>query len=75
MVTALLGTLLSSRWYTPEQTAFRSRLPKEALGPLSRGARAFPVKSLPYFADKVTSHCTVFQRMTDSIIIITAQLV
>lgn len=53
LVTALLGTTYSVVTVAPATTAFRSRLPAHTLTQLTSKERAFPVPSLPYFADKV----------------------
>ncbi|GAA5983775.1 hypothetical protein JCM10908_005921 [Rhodotorula pacifica] len=52
LVTALLGTTFSILSVSPTTTAFRSRLPAHTLTQLTSKGRAFPVPSLPYFADK-----------------------
>lgn len=56
ILTALLGTTLSVLQTSAATTAFRSRLPAHTLSRLtsSASASAFPVPSLPYFADKVS---------------------
>lgn len=54
LVTALLGTTYSIVSVAPTTTAFRSRLPAHTLTHLTSSERAFPVPSLPYFADKVS---------------------
>lgn len=60
LATALLGTTLSVVSVNPATTAFRSRLPSHTLTQLTshRGPGAFPVPTLPYFADKVSSLCS-----------------
>ncbi|GAA5878337.1 hypothetical protein JCM3774_001991 [Rhodotorula dairenensis] len=52
LLTALLGTTYSIVSVAPTTTAFRSRLPAHTLTQLTSNQRAFPVPSLPYFADK-----------------------
>ncbi|GAA6023562.1 hypothetical protein JCM11491_005345 [Sporobolomyces phaffii] len=52
VLTAFLGTTVSVWQTSPATTAFRSRLPAQALSRLTSTASAFPVPSLPYFADK-----------------------
>jgi len=52
--TALLGTTISVLQTSAATTAFRSRLPAHTLSRLTSSESAFPVPSLPYFADKVS---------------------
>ncbi|BGP16729.1 hypothetical protein JCM10213_009147 [Rhodosporidiobolus nylandii] len=52
VLTALGGTAWSVISTSSATTAFRSRLPATTLTRLTSSASAFPVPSLPYFADK-----------------------
>ncbi|GAA6061358.1 hypothetical protein JCM10212_005812 [Sporobolomyces blumeae] len=52
VVTALVGTCVSVLQTSAATTAFRSRLPAHTLSRLTSDATAFPVPTLPYFADK-----------------------
>ncbi|GAA6043483.1 hypothetical protein JCM8097_000734 [Rhodosporidiobolus ruineniae] len=52
VLTALLGTTWSVISTSSATTAFRSRLPAHTLTRLTNTATAFPVPSLPFFADK-----------------------
>ncbi|GAA5874431.1 hypothetical protein JCM16303_005852 [Sporobolomyces ruberrimus] len=52
VLTAFLGTTISVFQTSAATTAFRSRLPSQALSRLTSGDSLFPVPSLPYFADK-----------------------
>ncbi|GAA5967567.1 hypothetical protein JCM11641_005698 [Rhodosporidiobolus odoratus] len=55
VLTALGGTTWSVLSTSAATTAFRSRLPAYTLTRLTSSERAFPVPSLPYFADKRNS--------------------
>ncbi|GAA5857685.1 hypothetical protein JCM1840_000865 [Sporobolomyces johnsonii] len=52
LVTTLVGTTLSVLRTSAATTAFRSRLPASTLTRLTSSESAFPVPSLPFFADK-----------------------
>lgn len=54
LITAFLGTSVSVFQTSAATTAFRSRLPAHTLSRLTARESAFPVPSLPYFADKVS---------------------
>lgn len=68
LLTALLGTTFSIVSVSPTTTAFRSRLPAHTLTKLTSKEAAFPVPSLPYFADKVSRRVALavlaFTRLT-----------
>ncbi|GAA5940801.1 uncharacterized protein JCM15063_000881 [Sporobolomyces koalae] len=55
LVTALLGTTVSVLQTSAATTAFRSRLPAHTITRLASSESAFPVPSLPFFADKRNS--------------------
>ncbi|GAA5969081.1 hypothetical protein JCM3765_003431 [Sporobolomyces pararoseus] len=55
VLTAFLGTAVSVVQTSAATTAFRSRLPAQTLSRLTSSESAFPVPSLPYFADKRNS--------------------
>ncbi|GAA5915997.1 uncharacterized protein JCM6883_006245 [Sporobolomyces salmoneus] len=52
LITAALGTSVSVFQTSAATTAFRSRLPAHTISRLTSSESAFPVPSLPYFADK-----------------------
>ncbi|GAA5999759.1 hypothetical protein JCM10207_005895 [Rhodosporidiobolus poonsookiae] len=52
VLTALVGTTWSVLSTSAATTAFRSRLPAHTLTRLTESPTAFPVPTLPYFADK-----------------------
>lgn len=61
-LTMIVGTIASVYLTSSDLTTFRSRIPASQLNRWEFGngsQRAFPVPSLPYFADKVSPGCSL----------------